>query len=125
MKLLADLIRKPLVWAVGAIILLLLCWWLISTLIGGANARTEAKLARSQAEAAIESGTDAVTTIGKQIATESADDALTRKNDHEIRTAPGADAPVDPAAARAGLRSLCARRAYRERPECLQYAAAP
>lgn len=124
MKIIADLVRKPLAWAIGAFILIGIGWWLVSTVIGGASAKTEARLARNAAGAAIESGRDAVNTIGKQMASEDAIDIISRENEHEIRNAPGARAPVDPAARDAALRSLCRRAAYRERPECLQFAPA-
>lgn len=89
------------------------------------TARTKAKLATGQAGAAIESGGDAAQTIGNQAAAEAATDALTRENEHAIRTAPGANAPVDPAARDAGLRALCRRAAYRGDPKCMRFAAAP
>lgn len=121
----ADIIRKPVTWAIGAALLALAAWWLIATLTGGSRAKTEAKLNANVAGAALESGTDAVGTVGAQHASEGAVDALTRENDHEIRNAPGADAPVDPAAHAAGIRSLCKRAANRQRAECLQYASSP
>lgn len=121
----AKLIRKPIAWVIGAMILALAAWWLIAALTGGSRAKTEAKLNRNVAGAALDSGSDAVGTMGEQHAAEVAADALTRENDHDIRNARGADAPVDPAASAAGLRSLCKRAAYRQRPECLQYASTP
>ncbi|KPL67398.1 hypothetical protein SZ64_04325 [Erythrobacter sp. SG61-1L] len=121
---LATLLRKPIAWAIVAALLALGIWWLVSTLLGGATAKTEARLGKNTAQAAIQSGNDAVNTIGTQMAGEAATDALTRENAHDIRNAPGANAPVDPAAHAAGIRSLCKRAAYRERPECLQHATA-
>jgi type II secretory pathway component PulK len=86
------------------------------------SARAAAKLATGQAAAAIASGQDAANTIGNRMAADAATDAITRENDDAIRTAHGADAPVDPDAAAAGLRSLCRRAAYRRDPQCLQHA---
>ncbi|MES2043580.1 MAG: hypothetical protein V4475_06870 [Pseudomonadota bacterium] len=86
------------------------------------TAKSAASLAAGQAGAAIESGHDAADTIGNRMAGDAAGDAITRENDDAIRIAHGADAPVDPAASTAGLRSLCRRAAYRGDPQCVQYA---
>lgn len=93
-------------------------WWLVASLIGGKSAETEARLGRNQADAAHASGGDAVDTVGKQGAAEAAADDLTRRNDDDIRNAEGADAPVAPAAAAAGMRGLCRRAAYRDSARC-------
>lgn len=85
-----------------------------------ARAKTETRLATGQAGAALESGADAAQTVGTVSAGEAAADTITRENESAIRNAPGADAPVDPAAHAAGLRSLCRRAANRGKPECLQ-----
>lgn len=122
---LGSWLRKPLGMAIGGVILALLVWWLIATLTGGKSAKVEARLGENTTEAAIESGRDAVGTIGAVGASEDAVDDLTRENDNDIRNAEGADAPVAPAARAAGRNSLCKRAAYRERPECLQHSPAP
>lgn len=84
------------------------------------TAKTEAKLSANQTGAALASGKDAVDTVGQTAARDAATDTITRENDRAIRNAPGAAAPVDPAAHAAGLASLCRRAAYRGKPECLQ-----
>lgn len=84
------------------------------------TAKTETKLATGQTGAALASGADAVETVGETAAGASATDAITRENDRAIRNAPGAAAPVDPAAHAAGIASLCRRAANRGKPECLQ-----
>jgi hypothetical protein len=99
-------------------------WWIVTSLIGGKVAKVEAKLGQAQTEAALESGADAVASVGQTQVNDAATDTITRENDRAIRQAPGADAPVDPAARNAGLRSVCRRAAYRQRPECLQHAPA-
>jgi len=88
------------------------------------TAKTEAKLSGNQTAAALESGTDAVATVGQTHATEVTIDVITRENERAIREASGADAPVDPAVHGAGLAGLCRRAAYRGRPECVQQPAA-
>jgi hypothetical protein len=104
--------------AMGAI------WWGYSTFASGKSAKVEAKLGREQTGAALESGRDAVGTVAGVNGNGAETDAITRSNEHDIRTAPGASAPVDPAVAAAGRRSLCRRAANRDRPECLQHAPA-
>lgn len=84
------------------------------------TAKTEVKLSTNQTGAAIASGKDAAATVGESAARDAATDSITRENDRAIRNAPGAAAPVDPAADAAGRASLCRRAAYRGKPECLQ-----
>lgn len=105
----------------AAVLALLVVVALASALLSGSRAKVEARLNGNRADAAIGSGEDAVRTVGNQAAAETATDAITRENDHAIRSAPGADAPVDPAASDAGLRGLCRRAAYRRDPRCLQF----
>lgn len=112
--------RKPLGWAVGAIIVLLAVWWAYSALTR--DSKAEARLSRNQAEAASESGSEAVNTVGEAGVREAQSDALTRDNEKDIRNAEGADAPVAAPARDAGLASLCRRAAYRNDPKCLQRA---
>lgn len=104
----------------AAVAALAAAWWVYSALT--ANPKAEARLSRNQAQAASESGSDAVNTVGAAGDREAASDALTRSNERTIRNAEGADAAVAAPARDAGLRSLCQRRAYRGKPECLQYA---
>lgn len=87
-------------------------------------AKTEAKLSTNQTEAVLESGQDAVATLGETHAAEVRIDVVTRENERAIREAPGADAPVDPALDAAARRGLCRYTAYRRQPECLQQPAA-
>ncbi|GAA0745220.1 hypothetical protein CA233_19120 [Sphingomonas sp. ABOLD] len=90
---------------------------------GCSGSETRVKLANGQGAAATESARDTVLTIGNQTAAEGHIDDITKENEHEIRAAPGANAPVDPAARDAGLRALCKRASYRSDPKCLQFAA--
>jgi len=97
---------------------------LVLAVRGCSGAGTKAKLATGQAGAAANSARDTVQTIGNQAAAEDQADAITKENDRAIRSAPGANAPVDPAARDAGLRALCRRAAYRGDAKCLQFAPA-
>ena len=108
--------------AVGLAMALIL--WGYNSFVGGKTAKVEAKLGKEQTDAALQSGADAVDTVAGVNASDADTDAITRSNDRDIRTAPGADAPVDPAVAAAGRRSLCKRAANRDKPECLQLAPA-
>ncbi len=85
------------------------------------TAKAETRLATGQAAAALASGQDAGNAIGNRMDSDATTDTITRENDHAIRTAPGADAPVDPALRDAGLAGLCRRAAYRGDPKCLQH----
>lgn len=109
---------------IGAMLalVLVLALWLSGTLSSGARATTEARLNANRADAALATASDAAQSVATQAAAEATHDALTRENDHEIRSAPGADAPVDPRLHDAGLRSLCRRAAYRGSQQCLQFA---
>lgn len=113
-------------WTLIVLVLIVLAvMWGMGTLTSGATARTEARLHRNTADAARASASDAVTTIGAQATAESTIDAQTKENDHAIRNAEGADAPVSPAVSAAVRISLCKRAAYRDQPECLQFTPAP
>ncbi len=109
----------------GALVLVGLAgWFVISALTEGKAAQTEATIAGNRADAASQSGSDAVQTVGDQAAGETAIDDLTRSNSNEIRSADGADAPVSSDLRGAGMRSLCRRAAYRDSEKCLQQPAA-
>jgi hypothetical protein len=110
--------KRPLGWAVIGLVAMLAMWLGYRAIT--ADARTEARLSRNQAEAARQSGADAVNTVGEAGEREAAGDALTRENNQEIRNAPGADAPVSAEAGAAGLAALCRRRAYRDEPRCVR-----
>jgi len=119
-----DWIEKNLTRAIAivaaALILLALFGW--HEWQAARTAKAETRLATGQAGAALASGQDAANSIGNRMDADAATDALTRENDYAIRTAPGADAPVDPALRDAALRGLCRRAAYRRDPKCLQHA---
>jgi hypothetical protein len=87
----------------------------------GAQSRVD----RGQTEALGNSAADAIATQGAAAARERASEDLGRTNEREIRNAKGANAPVDPAARDAGLRSLCRRAAYRESERCRLLGADP
>lgn len=114
-------LAKPIAWIIGALVILILVLALLGSLHSCSTAKTQAKLNANQADAAIASGSDAANTTGDVASRQADEDALTGENDHAIRTAPGADAPVDPAARDAALASLCRRAAYRGDPKCVRF----
>lgn len=113
------------IWVLVAIGALVAVGFLLSSaLSGGRSAKVKGDLAAGQADAAIASGQDAAGTVAGAGARESAIDQQTRENEHAIRNAPGADAPVDPRARDVGMQSLCKRAAYSGDPRCVQLAPA-
>lgn len=108
------------IWMLGALALTVLAvWWLVSSLMSGKRAATEARLNRNQTEAALASGTDAVESVGQTVRYERHTDIITRETERVIRSTQGADAPVDPDLHRLGIERLCQRAAYLEHPDCL------
>jgi hypothetical protein len=107
--------------ALGAVIAVL-GLLLLNQCQSASTARDQAKLNKGQAGAAIESGGDAVNTVGNRATSDAQGDALTRENDDAIRNAEGAGAPVADGVRDAGLAGLCRRAAYRGDPRCVQHA---
>lgn len=86
------------------------------------GAKTAEKVAQGQAQAAQQSGKDAVDTVGKRAAEKAEADKITKENADAIDQAEGSRDAVNPAVRDAGLRSLCRRPEYRRNPKCVQYA---
>ena len=111
-------LTRPIMYLIGAVLFALAAWWLVSSLTGGKRAKVEAKLNSNVAGAVLESGRDAVNTVGQQQGSESAVDAVTHSNSADIHKAHGADAKVDPSATSAGIKALCRRASARSDPKC-------
>ena len=111
--------KDNLLWILGVFAVIIALIWLYNWWT--ADAKLEARLNKEQAEAAIDSGADAVNTVGEAGRREADSEALTRASDREIRNAEGSEVDVGVPAHDAGLRSLCKRRAYRSDPRCVQY----
>lgn len=107
---------------VGAIVLVILGALLLRQCGETRTAETRAKLSTGQAGAAIESGGDAVDTIGNRMATDAAGDRTTQENRDAIQNVEGAAALVAAPVRDAGLASLCRRATYRGDAKCVQYA---
>jgi Flp pilus assembly protein TadB len=80
----------------------------------GAQARVE----RSQADAAANSGADAVGTVARSGEAAAASEEMTRENEQQIRNAKGANDPVSDASTAAGKAAYCKRDAYKDKPYC-------
>lgn len=78
----------------------------------------QSKVDKAQTGAVIESGMDASNVQAGIATNDTASAELGRQNEKEIRDAKGSAATIDPDAHAAGLRALCRRQAYRNRPEC-------
>ena len=97
--------------------ILLAVFWLYSFIT--ARPEAEARLGKNQAEAAAQSGRDAVNTVGAAGEREATSADLTRENDRDIRNAEGADATVAAPARDAGLAALCRRATYQDTKQCV------
>lgn len=82
------------------------------------NDKVKARLGANQTEAALESGGDAVDTVGKAGTRDAQTDRVTAENDAAIRAAEGSAAPVSKPANDAGHAALCRRAAYKDDPRC-------
>ena len=80
--------------------------------------RAEARIGGEQGRAASANARDAVASGSAAAARERESDALTARNDKEIRNADGANVAVGDAVARAGIDGLCRRDAYRDSERC-------
>lgn len=81
-------------------------------------AKSQDRVNDAQGAAYSESANEAVAIAQGANNRERESEDLGRANEEEIRNAQGADAPVNPAARDAGLRSLCRRAAYRDSARC-------
>ena len=118
MPILAELARRFAPWiALGVLVVVI-------AFAGPAACRklhteqARARLGEEQARAASKSGEDAVATVGAAANREQQSDHMSENHEQQIRNAPGADAPVDPAVRDVGLGSLCGRAAYRDNERC-------
>lgn len=114
-------LTRPVMYLIGGGVAALAIWWLVATLTGGKRAKVEANLNANVAGAAVESGKDAVNTVGTQQASEAAIDAATIQNAVTIHSAVGADAPVGPAVGNAGVAAICRRASARNDPKCAKH----
>ena len=79
------------------------------------NAKTVSDLAKGQAGAAIDSGKDAVGTLGNRVDEDERGRKTVKETDDEIANATDAGGVSN-----AGLGGLCRLRGYRDHPDCVQ-----
>ena len=84
----------------------------------GELAVAQGQSAMAQAQAKASGAASAVVAAGA--AREGQTLAQHTENQHDIQAAPGADQALDPGLNDAGRRGLCAYRAYRDDPQCVQ-----
>lgn len=90
---------------------------------GPRRAKVEAAQATGssiQSQATAKAAQDALKITVDNQAAHSRIDVVTHEATDAIRSAPGASAPIDPAADAAGRRALCLYDAYRAQPACQQ-----
>ncbi len=88
------------------------------------SAASQARVERSQAEAASNSAADAIGTVANSAAGEAATERTGDDHEAAIRAAPG-NAPIAPSVNRAARRGMCDYRANRNKPECRVQPPAP
>lgn len=81
----------------------------------------QARVERSQAEAASKSAADAINAVTGVGANQAASEELGRTNDRDIRSAPGASDRVNSGVDLAGRKALCKRKAYVDDPKCAPF----
>ncbi len=100
---------------VAVIVVLAMTAALLTMCSSTRGAKTEARLARSQAGAAVQSGADAVATVGQRAAEDAASGRVVEETKDEINEATDAAGVTD-----AGRNGLCRLDGYKRRPECVR-----
>lgn len=104
---------------IGALVLAGIGWWIL-TEPGRQRARAvEAQTGQVLAEGRRDAATDAITVITGSHDRDASIDLQTKENDHAIRSAPGADARLDPGLDAATRRAICMRASARTDPACV------
>lgn len=106
-----PLLAKIIFWAVA--ITLLLAVLGLAKCAYDQRAKTEVKLAKGQAGAAVESGVDAVGVVGNRAQAEAQGDQVVTETQGAVQNASTSAAATD-----AGRAGLCRLKGYADRPEC-------
>jgi hypothetical protein len=83
--------------------------------------RAQSRVDAAQSEAATNSAADAIGTVSRRGAEETASENLTRSNEREIRGADGAGERIKPGVDYAGRAALCRRQAYKDSERCKMF----
>lgn len=113
-----EIAARLVVIVVGAIVLILAVSLTVRSCDKRRSQAAQARVERSQAEAASNSAADAIATVTRSGEASAASEELSRQNERDIRAAEGADARVGAGVNAAGLKALCKRAAYRDDPRC-------
>jgi hypothetical protein len=116
-----SIAREIIVKVLGVVLVMVLFVVVLGQCEKRREAAAKARVEREAAKAQVESGKDAIATVTRRGAEETASEALTRDNERDIRSAPGAGERVDPGIDVAGRRALCKREAYRDDPRCAMF----
>jgi Tfp pilus assembly protein PilW len=103
---------------VGVIVLIVVVGLFVRSCDSRRSAASQARVERSQAEAASNSAADAIGTVAKAGEAERASEDLTRSNERDIKAAPGANERVNSGVDVAGRKALCRREAYKNSEKC-------
>lgn len=109
----------------AAVLFLLLALFAVRSCDQRRSEAAQARVERSQADAAANSAADAIGTVAASGRAAAESEDMTRANEREIRNAQGADARIGAGVNAAGLRALCLRHAYRNDPKCRMLRANP
>lgn len=120
----ARILQRPVAWICTGAILFLLIGVTVRSCAVARQALSKARLSTEMAKAGMGNAKDAVGAVGAVSERATDTETLTRENEHAIRTATGANNPVDDGVHTAGLNSLCRRPAYRCSIKCVQRASA-
>ncbi len=113
-----EIARRTIGFIVGAILIIAFASFGLYQCDKRRDEAAQARVERSQGEAASESTRDAIGTVTAAGERETASEDLTRDNEREIRNAEGAGERVGTGVNAAGLQALCRREAYRNTERC-------
>lgn len=116
-----DIAAKLIALVVGIIVLILVAGLFVRSCDKRRAAASQARVERSQAEAASNSAADAVNTVAASGEAERASSDLGRSNERDIRAAQGANQRVGTGVDVAGRAALCKRKAYANDPKCAPF----
>jgi ABC-type protease/lipase transport system fused ATPase/permease subunit len=103
---------------VGALVLVAVVGLTVRSCDKRRSQAAQARVERSQAEAASNSAADAINTVTGVGSNQAASEDLGRTNERDIRAAEGANERVGAGVNAAGRAALCKRAAYRDDPKC-------
>lgn len=105
-------LTRPVMFAIGALLLVVLVLGYLSQCSSSKTARTQNRVSKGEATAAIASGAVAIDTASKVIASDDATDAQVAAAQVEIAAA------AEGQKGKAAKRAACRFKAYRDTPQC-------